>query len=354
MSAEEVWFSHKANKHEVRKKWLLFGKKFTLTEETEIWDWDNCTVGTARSLDNKSIVVIRSKTSKNSTYMGNKPVVLRYMLGFEVSTVSEPQTELYTARKNRPGKEEGPGQRWFFHMKGTSPDDEYWIWEWAKAGGDIKTSNIYKLYRSISEMLSSRTGNIDNIFDVDVESPSDGIVPVIYQPAIDSLKNFLREVHCASTQLSNSDTEIEVTMIFENEQLRANSFFGIINTVYEKYRMFRYGRIRDVESFKIIKRKNVEDNRFTFENIYSDNHQLEDDDVHGDKEDAPEHIIKYYFVNYNHPVVFINTSNHAMSEHDTNHHLWKWEYVPWLKGAPFKVGNKTRKEIDQQFKPFLK
>ncbi len=160
MFTEEICFSHKANKHEVTKKWFLFGKKFTLTEEREIWDWDNCTVGTAISLDNKSIVVI--------------------------------------------------------------------------------------------------------------------------------------------------------------------------------------------------KRKDVENNRFTFENIYSDNHQLEDDNVHGDKENAPEHIIKYYFVNYNHPVVFINTSNHAMSEHDTNHHLWNWEYISWVKGAPFKVGNKTRKEIDQLFKPLFK
>ena len=29
-------------------------------------------------------------------------------------------------------------------------------------------------------------------------------------------------------------------------------------------------------------------------------------------------------------MVFVNTSNHAMAEHDANHELWKWEYVPGL------------------------
>jgi len=124
--------------------------------------------------------------------------------------------------------------------------------------------------------------------------------------------------------------------------------------VYETYRRFRYGRVRDVESFKILIKKNVENNRFIFKNIYSDDHTLEDDNIHGDKENAPERIIKYYFINHNHPVVFINTSNHAMAEHDANHHLWKWEYIPWMEHASIKYGNLTRKEIDELFKPIFK
>jgi hypothetical protein len=34
--------------------------------------------------------------------------------------------------------------------------------------------------------------------------------------------------------------------------------------------------------------------------------------------------VKYYFMDWNHPVVFFNTSNHAMAEHDTNDRVWKW------------------------------
>lgn len=354
MSSEEVWFSHREYKYEVKEKWLILGKKFLLTDKKQTWDWDSCTVGIARALDNRLIVVVRSKTNKNSSYMGDKPVELRYMLGFEVTGISEPETEAYTARENRPERREGPKQRWFFQIKGTAPDDDYWIWEWAKEGGDINTSNIYRLYKLISAELSSSSKKSDNIFDVEVGSPGDEIIPVIYQPAVDSLKNFLREVHCAKTPMTNGDSEIEVTMIFENEQLRTHSLWGVINKVYETYRRFRYGRVRDVESFKILIRKNVENNKLIFKNIYSDNHQLEDDSIHGDKENAPERIIKYYFINHSHPVIFINTSNHAMAEHDANHRLWKWEYIPWMKDAPVKFENKTREEIDKEFKPILK
>jgi len=205
------------------------------------------------------------------------------MLGFEVTSVSEPKTEYYTARENRPGKSEGPEKRWFFHLKGADPDEDYWIWEWAKEGFDINESNISGLHELISTNLLSSSLAGDNIFKADVKSTGEELIPVIYQPAVDSLKNFLREVHCARTPLSNGDSEYEITMIFENEQLRTHSFFGFLNTVYETYRRFRYGRVRDVESFKILIKKNVENNRFIFKNIYSDDHTLEDDNIHGIK-----------------------------------------------------------------------
>ena len=73
-------------------------------------DWDHCTIRLARTLKNELITVVRSKTNKNSRYMGNKPVELRFMLGFDVSRVSEPRIESYTARENHPDteKREGP------------------------------------------------------------------------------------------------------------------------------------------------------------------------------------------------------------------------------------------------------
>ena len=52
------------------------------------------------------------------------------------------------------------------------------------------------------------------------------------------------------------------------------------------------------------------------------------------------------------PIVFINTSNYAMAEHDTNCRLWKWEYVAWEKNSPIVYGEKSRQEIDRSFKPF--
>jgi hypothetical protein len=73
------------------------------------------------------------------------------------------------------------------------------------------------------------------------------------------------------------------------------------------------------------------------------------DSIHGDRAPppAPQHPIKYYFLAPNHPVVFINTSNHAMAQHDANDRIWKWEYVPRSTDAPIKLGSMTRKEIEQ-------
>ena len=35
-----------------------------------------------------------------------------------------------------------------------------------------------------------------------------------------------------------------------------------------------------------------------------------------------------------------------MSNHDTNHRLWKWEYIPWEDNGPVILGIKSRKEIE--------
>ena len=351
MSTKELWFSHK------ERKWEVKNRTFSWTDEKEIWDWDSCTIGLARTPGDELIVAVRSKTNKNSRYMGDKPVELRYMLGFKVTRISKPRSELYTARENHPdpGKREGPKERWVFHLKGSAPGDDYWIWEWAKEGGDITSSSTYRLYQSIRGELSSPSKGRDNIFDVELEDRGERVIPVIYQPAVDSLDNFVREVHCAKKPAKpDGSYEIEVTIIFNNEQLRRHAYGGILNKIYEWFRRLYHGRILDIESFKIIVRDDVENNRFIFENIYSDTHVLEDDSIHGDPPPAPERRIKYYFINHKHPVVFINTSNHAMAEHDTNHRIWKWEYIPWMDNAPIKLGDKTREEIEKGFKPILK
>ena len=43
-----------------------------------------------------------------------------------------------------------------------------------------------------------------------------------------------------------------------------------------------------------------------------------------------------------------------MGEHDNNHDIWKWEYIPWAKKAPIKLGFKSRKDIDRRFIPLIK
>jgi hypothetical protein len=97
---------------------------------------------------------------------------------------SEPKTELYTARNNIPNRREGPKNRWVFQL-----DDKHWIWEWAQEGVDITKSTIYSLYHEIVNELEHPSIMGDNIIKAKVEVKDDELIPVIYQPSVDALKN---------------------------------------------------------------------------------------------------------------------------------------------------------------------
>lgn len=339
MISDIVWFTVK----EQRWKIGLFGK-FFWTGKEQLWDSDNCTISIARTLKNKCLIVVRSSQTKYNDFM-QKDVVLRYMLGFEISAIpSKPQTETYIARNNIPQRREPSKNRWVLQL-----DDKHWIWEWAQKDKDITNSTIYRIYNEIIDEFTHPSIPKDNILKAQVDISSE-VVPVIYQPSADALKNFIREVHCAKSPPNpdNSYT-MEVSILFNNEQLRQH---GILNSLYECIRRLIYGRVMDIESFKIHIAKNPQDNHFVFEGIYSNNHELNADNIHGDKAPPPppKRFIKYYFMNKNHPVVFINTSNHAMAEHDTNNRLWKWEYIPGLSEAPLKLGVLSRKELEESNK----
>jgi hypothetical protein len=399
---ELVWFSHLEKEYQVVEigfKKLLQWKE---TEPPKIWDWDNCTVSRAKVLSNGKVrIVIRSKTNRNSDYMGRIPVELRYMLGIDIASISEPYSKPYdlasSKRQKLPvsAKKKISHERWACKL-----DEKYWIWQWAKKDIDIKSSQVYRLYEDIKGFLEEAqgmrssnsdqitSGNNDGIFKVylDERVKADDIVPVIYQPAIDSLKNFLREVHCAKLVRDDSSADVEVSLLFNNEELRRHRY---LNEIYSKIRHILYGRTQDIETFKIHLTKNKDDksqkgitddnmmneadndnahsgnkeinknkrnssNYFIFEGIYSGQYDIEHDTIHLDKPPPPKRNIVYYFLDNYHPIVFINTANHAMSEHDNNHDIWKWEYIPWVKKAPIKLGIKSRKDIELQFTPFIR
>jgi hypothetical protein len=335
--AKKVWFTLK------EKKWTVgFFGKFYWTGKEELWDEDNCNVNFERTLNNKCLIVVRRSRKKRSSFMGKK-VTLRYMIGFEIQEKpSKPKTELYTARKNYPKKSEGPKNRWVLQL-----DDKHWIWEWAQEAEDITKSTIYSLYLELLNELDHPSKTPNNFFNVQVEQQDNKVIPVIYQPNVDTLKNFLREIHCAKGIVNDDGSyEIEVTLLFNNERLRQH---GILNSIYSILRQLIYGRLMDIESFKILVRKDPTNSKFIFEGIYSNEEGMNADSIHGDKPPppAPEHPIKYYFVNHKYPIVFVNTANHAMAEHDTNDRIWKFEYIPWFKNAPIKLGSKNRKEVER-------
>lgn len=343
-----IWFSHKEYRYDAELKGRQ--KVFHWSERSEMWDWDNCTVTALSRHGGRVRVVVRSTNIVHSEYM-KRVVVIRYMLGFDATDIRKPETGEYNEppKGNVKGKVYGRvRERWVIQL-----DEDYFIWEWAEEGKGIEDSNVQKIY-DLLKMKKENPDLGDNVFDLET-GYDNRIIPVIYQPAIDSWKNFVREIHCHRV----GTDEIEVTVLFNNEELRQHA---ILNRAYEWLRSLVYGRSIDVESFKIILANDLPV-RFRFERIYSNRYEIQHDNVHEDKPElysdgtirVPEHDIKYYAdKERRHPVVFINTANHAMAEHDTNHRLWKWEYVAWEKDSPVVYGEKSRRQIDRIFKPKLK
>ncbi len=350
-SDQLLWFTHVTTEYEVRGGshkefvWMTDNPKIRL-------DWDNCTVDVAGLLsDGSARFVIRSSTNRNSDYMGDIPVKLRYMLAIDVdpATISEPRTERNhsladSKRKRLPDSvRTRPHDRWVFDLGKNAQ-----LWEWTRHDADLKSSRVQMLHDSIQRFLNSPERQEDNIIRVAADM-LDEIIPVIYQPAVDSLDNFLRETHCHKT-MDGDAADVEVSLMFNNEQLRK---FKYANRIYEWFRRLFYGRQIDIETFRIhFVRDRADENYFVFQSIYSGDHDLQYDTIHLDKE-YKKREIEYYFMDYFHPVVFVNTSNHAMAAHDNNAELWKWEYLSWVEKAPVVLGKKSRRELDRQFKSIL-
>lgn len=346
MEKISLWFSHREDRYdaELKEEQKKIHRHFQLLGKSQIWDWDNCTVSWVKTPNKKIRIIIRSSKITSSEYQ-KKQVKIRYMLGFDVdpSDVNEPVEESYQANIDNLTEEKGPTKiRWTINFR-----NNYSIWQWKDEVNTKEASEIYKIFKEIT--LTQEQPSLNNTFKVDLEDEDDGIsiIPVVYQPAIDSWKNFLREVHCHRI----NDNRYEVTLLFNGEELREHV---LLNPLYRWFRSWRYSRTVDVETFNILLSDEIpEVFDFSPEHytpIYSGEKTVENDDVHIDKPDVK---IKYYFVNPRHPIVFVNTANHAMAEHDTNHRIWKWEYVGWGKEKPIVFGHKSRKQIDRSFKAKL-
>jgi len=284
MISKEVWFSHRENIFQIKEG------KIEWTDEKKIWNWDHCTITVVKtpqsqeeSTHKKLRVVVRSNANRNQANVKvNRPMTLRFMLGFDIDKVHEIHSESPHQAKNLEEDAEewsDPRERWFFQL-----DENYWIWDWKDEGTDVTTTNIYKVREKIIQLLSDPDqASSSQIFDIQPRSPNDKmvldylkspaedrkdpIISIIYQPAVDGLKNFLREIHCSQKDIDDASSEVEVTLIFNNEQLRNHSR---LDFPYRLIRYVRYNRSTDVETFKIrINRKDPSKNCFLFENIYS-------------------------------------------------------------------------------------
>ena len=350
MNDSVLWFSYKQEKF--KETIGLFGKKLTWTDEKRTWNWDNCRI-TAVKLENNNIhVVLRriKKIKSKKNYNKNIDIQIKLMIGFDAATFTDIQEEEYPeppkSNKNLSHNEKKKIRR-VIHFTTINNDrighplTDCCIWQWKDIQEEKTLYSIDDVFKKLTD-VSNSTINKTKIFDV-ITNDKNSIVPVVYQPRIDTWRYFLRQVHC----YYKKPGEVEVTLVFNDEHLTK---FFLFDIPYRIVRFLKYGRIRDVESFKILLKDKIP-KKFTFPNIYSDEYTIEKDNAHGDpKPDSnnkyPSHKIKYYYAKENHPVVFVNTANHALAEGDFNHELWKWEYVTWEEFTPIYFGNLDRKELD--------
>ena len=282
--------------------------------EEKIWKCKDCSVKVIGMADNKVRVVIRRKKSGYSEFM-NSNFEVNLMLGFIVLNV----------QKNTIDGKDGL----VFEIE-QSNDNMHRDLKDVKIWSDHH-HEIEDLYNKI--LQEKNNDPLTKIIEADHLERNNSMIPVIYQPKIDAWENFLREIHI----YKDMDEMFHITLIFQDEVLRKH---GILDGIYRYIRLLKYKRTADVETFSF------KNNQLFFGNIYSGKSNLFEDTIHNEKE-IPA---KYFFQDDNHPVIFVNTSNHALAPHDNNHDLWKWEYVPWSKKIPIKLGTKTRQEVESEFK----
>ena len=281
--------------------------------EEKNWNYKNCFVTVIGMSSNRARIVVRRKTSGYSKFMQSDYEV-NLMMGFVMTNVRKEEVDHRHVLVFDIEQSDDRNHRDLKDVK---------IW----SDYEHETEDLY------NEILQKRNNELDSgIIESDYTERHNALVPVIYQPRVDAWENFLREIH-----VHEEEDSFQITLVFQDEVLRKH---GIFDDIYRYIRLIKYKRTVDIETFSF------SENNFYFEDIYSGDSNLFEDSIHNEKKIAS----KYYFQDKNHPVIFVNTSNHALAPHDNNHDLWKWEYVPWSKKIPIKLGTKTREEAEEDYK----
>jgi len=278
-----------------------------------VWDYKNCSVRVIGMDGNKARIIVRRKKSGFSKFM-KSDFEVNLMMGFIASNVRK---ETIDHRDILVFDLEQSNDNYHRELKDVKIWSDY----------EHETEDLY------NTVLQERNNDSSTkIIEADYLERNNSMIPVIYQPKIDAWENFLREIHVHK----ENDGSFQITLVFQDEILRMH---GILDGIYRYIRLLKYKRTVDIETFSF------KDNEFFFDNIYSGKSNLFEDTIHNQKTIS----VKYHFQDANHPVIFVNTSNHALAPHDNNHDLWKWEYVPWSEKILIKLGNKSRQEVKAFF-----
>ncbi|AFS80365.1 hypothetical protein NKOR_02335 [Candidatus Nitrosopumilus koreensis AR1] len=287
--------------------------KWTNKEKT--WHYKECSV-TVFGLNDGAHIVIRRERSGKSKFKKSE-YRLKLMMGFTITEVTINHTDSESVLEFTVLQSQDRHHRDLKDVRISSKNKE----------------EIISLHQIIVEKINNPK-NEDNIIFPNYSPTNSKILPVVYQPRVDAWENFLREINIIA-----NGQNYQVTLAFEGEVLRK---FFLVDPFYKLYRFLKFRRTIDIETFEI------RQDQFYFDNIYSNDKTLFDDSTHNQKI-IP---IKYYFSDKNHPVVFINTSNHALAPHDNNHDFWKWEYIPWDEKTPLKSSEKSREDTEKFYRRF--
>ena len=352
-----IWFSYKQRRYQANKipKQFMWIKRiipqstlFKWSDEPETWDWKNCHLSIiGMDKDRVRVVARRQKTLDRTDHLSGDKIWL--MHGVITTDVSDIKSEDYTepVEHNPPNRILGtPIKRWAFHMTVENSGDKKTHIEdatiWCKSDAAEPPKELVEIHDSI--MQSKGVPKDSKIFDIDTEH-EEQIFPAIYQPRVDTHNNYIRSIFWHKKK-----NQIEFSLVFNDEELNNAWFFDFI---YRHIRRWKYGRIKDLESFSIIL-DNQKPVSLRFPGIYSNDDDLKNDSTHGDKEHFGKkthpHNIEYFYADTNHPVIFVNTSNHAMAESDNNPQFWKWEYAGWEKDTPLVVGGGSKEAADAMLK----
>lgn len=159
-------------------------------------------------------------------------------------------------------------------------------------------------------------------------------LPKIYQPWIDILpqdplnpsrgNNPLIAVYWY-TYRSASGTVIEYNLVFKDE----DHPIAAVDSVYDAIRLWKYGRVEDIEHFFVI----ISSNNVRFPDTYSGSQTF--------FVIKPDH--KSTVESYSENKIYINTWNHLMSaSRDTNPHLPKKIWTSY----PLRHGDRHKAECD--------
>ncbi len=125
------------------------------------------------------------------------------------------------------------------------------------------------------------------------------VLPIFSIPRFD-LKNEIVEVFYNKTE---KNSKLEITVVFKDED---HPCF-LADILYDLYRYFKYGRIKDIETFFLHYSYDESLKGIEFPGVYAGDHRFSDTkDLHGS---AYFQANEVEFIN-GRPIIYINTWNH--------------------------------------------